>query len=104
MNESACASLGYTRLELLERTIFDVDDTWTRERLLDIGVQLERSRALTIEGLHERKDGTLFPVEARAGLIDTGDRKLILALVRDITERKRIEARHRSMMDELDTG
>jgi GAF domain-containing protein len=39
-----------------------------------------------------RKDGSTFPVEVRLGVIETGERRLYVSLVRDITERKQAEA------------
>jgi diguanylate cyclase (GGDEF)-like protein len=44
-----------------------------------------------LEGVHRRKDGTTFPVEVRLGVLESGGRRLILGLVRDITERVRAE-------------
>ncbi len=40
---------------------------------------------------HRKKDGTVFPVEISAGLLEIGDHKYVLAFDRDITERKRSE-------------
>jgi signal transduction histidine kinase len=41
--------------------------------------------------MHVRKDGTVFPIEINAGLINIGTKKYILAIDRDITERKKSE-------------
>jgi PAS domain S-box-containing protein len=46
---------------------------------------------LTFETLHRRKDGTVFPVEIRSHKFDQGGKGFYLALVRDITERRRAE-------------
>jgi signal transduction histidine kinase len=43
------------------------------------------------EVFHMRKDGTIFPMEINAGLIDYGSTKYILAVDRDITERKKAD-------------
>ena len=48
--------------------------------------------AKTIEGVHRRKDGTSFPVEVRLTFDEEGGRPFVLALVRDISERKEMEA------------
>jgi light-regulated signal transduction histidine kinase (bacteriophytochrome) len=39
-----------------------------------------------------RKDGSEFPVDIMLGPVETGDGRLVLSTVRDITERKRMEA------------
>jgi signal transduction histidine kinase len=41
--------------------------------------------------MHRRKDGSQFPVEVRIGRIEIGGRPVLLALARDITERKQVE-------------
>ena len=46
---------------------------------------------MTFEGRQRRKDGTTFPVEVRLAVLEVGGRRLMLSLVRDITERKRAE-------------
>ena len=46
---------------------------------------------LTLEGIHRRKDGATFPAEIRLVAFNSGGSRLILGLVRDITERKRTE-------------
>ena len=44
-----------------------------------------------MEGWHQRRDGSCFPVEVRLGLLETNQHRYILALARDITERKASE-------------
>src|SRR4028119_718739 len=44
-------------------------------------------------GEHRRKDGTTFPVEVRVSGVDYGGKRMILASVRNTTERKVTEER-----------
>ena len=58
---------------------------------------------------HRKKDGTVFPVEISAGLLDVGNKKYILALDRDVSERKKAEealqrTEQMKMVGELATG
>src|SRR5262249_13192899 len=46
------------------------------------------------ETIHKRKDGTSFPVEVNASSADFGGERLIMSILRDITERKRQEKYH----------
>ncbi len=91
INDTACAMHGYTREEYLELHIPQVDPTvsdpadWTR------AVQIMRTTGFLLhQGLHRRKNGTYFPVEVSCTSLQL-DREYIVAIVRDVTERKRIE-------------
>src|SRR5215218_9305816 len=103
-NSQACRLLGYSREELLELSVQDVsldilaeeEERSSRER--DEGTLWQRAMmgepgtfALSHEEENVRKDGTTFPVEVRVGSVEYGGRRMILASVRDITERKKTE-------------
>ncbi|MGF1536311.1 MAG: PAS domain S-box protein [Elainellaceae cyanobacterium] len=92
VNQQACFNLGYARQELLQLSVPDVQMNLTAEDVAQLWQRLSPGRPITLEGAHRRRDGTLFPVEVRLGLIQFGGRQLILALARDVTERKQAEA------------
>ena len=88
VNYQACASLGYTRDELMTLSVDDVDP--------DIPFRRDKQRfwsnlPATFEARHRRKDGELVPVEIRLRTIDYAESKAVLALARDISDRKRTE-------------
>lgn len=91
-NRMAAESLGYTREELLGMNVADVDAEFiSHDHIKNFWGKLESDRPVTLEGKHQRKDGTIFPVEVRIGLLRDEDHTVLLALVRDITERKKAE-------------
>jgi len=90
VNRRACESLGYTREELLSLSVQDFDPSFDFGGL-DAWQRMAPGEVETVERVHKRKDGTTFPVEVRLGVIESGERRLFLALVRDITERKQAE-------------
>jgi len=99
VNRRACLSLGYSREELIGLNIrevdVDVDPKQHRKKLWDA---LEAGEHVTFEGTHRHKGGGTFPVEIRLGRLDMPNKKLLLALARDVTKRKqKVEAleRHR---------
>ncbi len=91
VNRLAWESLGYTREELIELTVFDVDPDFEVESAQELWRGLEPGQVLTLSSHHRRKDGTTFPVEIRLSSLVIRERLLIIVLVRDVTERKRAE-------------
>ncbi|MBN1625426.1 MAG: response regulator [Deltaproteobacteria bacterium] len=86
-NHIACKTLGYKREELLQLSIRDIE-----ERIAEHQEKLKESMhsaPVTFDGMQKRKDGTLFPVEIRLWPFESGGQKLMLALARDVSERRR---------------
>jgi PAS domain S-box-containing protein len=90
-NQRACENLGYTHAELLSLSTSDIDVKLNSQQIALFRQQLVAGVPATLESEHRRKDGTTFPVEANICLFESGGRWLELALVRDVTERKRTE-------------
>jgi PAS domain S-box-containing protein len=90
-NGEACRSLGYTREELLQLHVSDVEAGYMPPKIKEIWRSLPPGEPQTFPGVHRRKDGTTFPVEARVGVYEAGEEPLIMAIARDVTERRRAE-------------
>ena len=92
VNETTCQRLGYTRAELLSMKVPEIDDggvtfaSW-KENVEEI----RRNGFKILESRHRRKDGSTFPVEINVRWVKL-DRDYLIANVRDITERKKLEA------------
>lgn len=91
VNEEACRSLGYSSDELLQMSVPDFDPIWPRERWSEFWSQWVSTRTLSIESLHRRRDGSTFPVEVNCTNFEYAGKAYNLSLVRNITERKRME-------------
>lgn len=91
VNQRACQSLGYSRKELLQLTFPEIQCALTAEEFNALSASLKLGIPVTIEGIHQRKDKTTLPVEARMGIFESRGERFILALVRDTTERKQAE-------------
>lgn len=91
VNERALHLYGYTRDEFLGLTHGDItaeptaSEASIREALsgIRLGVPLR---------YHKKKDGTVFPAEISAGAFVWGGRRVVCGIIRDITDRKRVEA------------
>ena len=101
VNRRACESLGYTRKELLAMNVYDLDIEASKDDKNQTWEGLKTDQPTTIEGTHQRRDGSTFPVEVSLGLLDIDNHNLILAMVRETSERKRVEEALRLSEDRL---
>jgi PAS domain S-box-containing protein len=85
VNKQACDMLGYTRDELLEMTVADLAPPEIREVLADVSKELSEKGFIQMEAMNVRKDGKNVPVEVNARVIEVGGRKLVFAIVRNIS-------------------
>ena len=88
-NEAACRRLGYSREELLAMRTADVDAPEFASGFGERTSQQFRSGRFACEGLHVTKDGRRIPVDINSTLIDYNGTPAVLAVMRDITERRR---------------
>ncbi|MGA2557802.1 MAG: PAS domain S-box protein, partial [Verrucomicrobiota bacterium] len=99
-NESACQALGYTRDELLALTLFDVTVGVSRAEFEASNANIEEKGHDTLEVLQLRKDGSTYPAEASLSFVML-HRKYVVAIVRDITERKRAQIETQGLHQQL---
>ena len=97
-NRAALELYGYPREELL------------RLRSIELSAEPDKTQtAMTVgEGTvrvplrwHRKKDGTVFPVEITANFFELRGRRIMLAAIRDITERKRAEEQRARLETQL---
>lgn len=89
-NHAAVVAYGYDRETLLTMSIFELRAPGT---LPDVATQMARADAegVLFETLHRRSDGGVFPVEVSSTGADISGDRMLLSVIRDISERKRIE-------------
>ncbi len=89
VNEVACSHYGYTRDEFLKLTATDITQKEDVEvhRGVDHRKQLLEDGRLVFEAVHIKKSGDTFPVEISSNIVEQFGQPMILAVVRDITER-----------------
>ena len=90
-NNAVAEMHGYPIDEILKMKITDLDSPETVHKVPEMVKRILQGEQIKVEIEHRKKDGTIFPVEISAGLLEIGDHKYILAFDRDITERKRTE-------------
>ncbi len=94
VNRGARRNLAYAMEELKTLTPLDLKPRFTRRSLEDMLAPLRRRERdmVTFETVHKRKDASLYPVEVRLHFSHTETPPVFVAIVQDITERKRTEA------------
>ena len=102
-NEKAVASYGYSRDELLQTNMADLQ---FQDTLEDYELQMKRlegimDNGLVFETVHRRKDGTIFPAEVSAREIKIEGTDFFQSIIRDISERKQAEAKLSQAVEEL---
>ncbi len=91
VNGAYCRMLGYTREELLGKSIHEIDAVLSHEEIEALAERLARVGSLSFETRHRRKDGSLVDVETTVTWEKPGEGPSF-AFVRDITARKEAEA------------
>jgi diguanylate cyclase (GGDEF)-like protein/PAS domain S-box-containing protein len=100
VNELMEHLFGYGRQELIGQR---VEILWPERlrahylRNLELHFSAEHALRFTAETFGRRRDGTEFAGEMSWGVIDTSDGPLLLAIGRDISERRAAEARFRAV-------
>jgi PAS domain S-box-containing protein len=87
-NAAALESYGYERADLIGKPtaiLHAIDDPIDIQAI----AQSDTPAGLSYEGMHQRADGVVFPVEVHARSADVNGRLTIIKTIRDISERRR---------------
>ncbi len=104
VNLQASKHLGYTRDELLNLNINDIDVGPAPVSFKHIVETLKQQESLLVESILRSKNGDQIPVEVNIGLIKKGNSDLILALARDISHRQTKSSQLNSQTTKEESG
>jgi len=90
VNDAYCAMSGYSRDELLQMNIRDINADKPVRKIKDRIDKIKRDGGALFETTHRCKDGSIITVEVSVSYLDAGAGRMV-GLVRDITGRKRME-------------
>lgn len=90
-NDRACQILGYTAEELLQMSIKEIDIPEQQGSIGTLSDAIFSRQHILFETEYIRKDRGRVPVEVNARLFELEGAPAVLAIVRDITERKVLE-------------
>lgn len=93
VNHAVELNLGYTAKELTQLTAIDIKPEFTHERFKEMVEPLVSGNIpqLTFETIHQRKDGTTYPVEIRLQISHSDKYPVFVAIIQDITIRRQTE-------------
>lgn len=93
VSHGTLTNLGYTAEEMKTKTPCDIKPAFTCEMFEKIMEPLLKGekKIVYFETLHRRKDGTDYSVDVRLQFIDDEIEPVFMAIVTDITERKKTE-------------
>ncbi len=95
VNQGAQRNLGYTMEDLKTLTPLDLKPEFTRQSFEALLTPLRRGEQglVAFVTTHRRKDGSTYPVEVHLHLSQSEHPPVFVAVIQDITERKRTEER-----------
>ncbi|MDR3690885.1 MAG: GAF domain-containing protein [Fimbriimonas sp.] len=91
VNNEAIKVYGYDKAEFLSMMVEHVFPPEQREVLLEQFLHIDPAKPLRAEWMHMRKDGTRMDVDVASHAIEFRGLDARLAIVRDITDRRRFE-------------
>ena len=91
VNEMACKTHGYSKEEFMKMKLHQVIAPERVSHIASDFQQMLEKGQVIFESTHLRKDGSIMPVEVHGCTIESDGRKLLLTVIRDITERKKAE-------------
>ena len=101
VNDVACQRLGWSREELLKKSSYDIDAEEGLPQIPDAMRRLKAEGHAEWEGMHKTRDGRKIPVEITNRLFEMDGAPMILATIRDISERKNAEKAIREQEETL---
>ena len=91
INDKAYKRLGFSKNDLLNKSISSISTLEYFKKLIETKQELLKKGNLIFETIITLKNGKNIPVEISSKVINYKNNKAILSVLRDITERKKIE-------------
>ncbi len=106
VNEGARNNLGYSIEECRELTPLDLKPECSADSFEAMVEPLRRGaeQIIQFETVHERKDGSLYPVDVRLQMFSMDSRPVFVAMIADITEQKKAEQLLKQAKNEADAA
>ncbi|WP_072682096.1 sensor histidine kinase [Arcobacter sp. LA11] len=87
VNQAACNILGYTKEEMLDMDLEDMDPNFDRNSAQVCMLEIKNTKNWRLETTQRKKDGTIIPIEVSGHGFIYGGKDYICAFGRDMTQR-----------------
>ena len=101
-NNKACDYLGYSELELLEKSFDEINRRINKPGAFSKWKYLQSKSPTVIQNTYIRKDGSEFESETSLGSLQVDKEELFLGISIDITERLNIEEERKNIRERLE--
>ncbi len=101
VNEATSDVLGYSKEELLKMKIYDLNSNIDKSNWNRQWQELKEKKSFTYESTHITKEGVGIPVEITQNYLSFEQQEYNCAIVRDIRDRKKVEAKLRQANEQL---
>jgi len=103
VNRGAQINTGYSMEELKELTPLELKTSFSTEQFLQLikPLRTREKEKIIFYTDHKRKDNSFYPVEVHLQFSEFMSRKMFIAIILDITERKRAEEKLKEQLEEL---
>jgi len=106
-NEGGCKKLGYTKEEMYQKDVYDINPTLTKEEALYIKEKLKKDGYFINKSIHKKKDGSLYYVQAYIQPIQYHDMDCFIIFDTDITSLVELEKKQKEqakIVNSIDVG
>ncbi len=89
VNKTACEIFGYSKEELISKDLQDIVTPSSFKKKEEVIKNLKEKGSYVFESETVKKDGTIFPAEVHSQVIEIDNKKYIVSILRDITEKNK---------------
>ncbi|MGB9937006.1 MAG: PAS domain S-box protein [Methanobacterium sp.] len=104
VNDIGSSRLGYSKDEFLQMEPIDLIADECKKDVAKYAVELSTKGHARFEIIHVSKEGKKIPVELNAHIFKIKDESVVLAISRDISERKKSEKYLKDLLNKLSTS
>ena len=101
VNQIHCDRLGYSREEFSEMKLTDFLSSENSALMQERLNMLNQLGHIVFESNHIKRDGSILPIETSSRVIEYEEKPAVLAIIRDISDRKRIEEEKAKLESQL---